>query len=77
MKVRVPKLPASEKTVRQWEAGGWCYELCQSRNGNYTVYAVSLDSDDYRVESAATIKACLAHVGQTTEDMEKLLEIAE
>ena len=77
MKIRNPKLPASEKTVRQWEAGGWAYELCQKSSGTYTVYAVEIDGEGWRVESNPTVKGCLAHVGQTTEDMEQLLEVAE
>lgn len=77
MKVRSPALPQSEKSVRSWEADGWSYELCQRSNGNYTVYAVEDEGPGWAIESAPTVKACLAAVRQTPAEMDALLEVAE
>jgi hypothetical protein len=68
MKKRNPTLPRSEKTIREWEDDtGWCYELCQRPNGTYVLYAS--DGDNWRIESADTIKACLAYVKQPDEEI--------
>lgn len=68
MKVRSRSLPRPERTVREWDTDdGWCYELCQRSDGKYVIYASN--GDDWRIESADTIKACLAYVKQTDEEI--------
>lgn len=74
---RKPTLPRPEKTVREWEADGWCYELCQRSNGTYVVYGADIHSDDWCVESASTIKAALAAVRQTPSEIDALLAVEE
>ncbi len=74
MKKRTPTLPRSEKTIKEWEddSTGWCYELCQKPSGKYVIYAS--DGDDWRIESADTIKACLAAVRQESAEILAMVE---
>ena len=74
MKVRIPTIPRPEKKVREWTNAGWSYELYQRSNGSYVIYAASETSDDWRVESAATVKECLEAVNQPSADLLELIE---
>lgn len=68
-----PVTPRPEITVREWEANGWTYELCQRASGTYVVYAVETDGDDWAIESGPTPKACLEAVHLTHAEIDALL----
>lgn len=74
MKVRIPTLNRPEKKVREWTDAGWYYELYQRSSGGYVIYAAAEDSDDWRVESAGTIKGCLEAIRQPSEELLALME---
>ena len=67
MKKRSKTLPRQERTIREWEDKDWCFELCQKPSGDYIIYAAS--ETDWRIESGATIKACLRAVKQSSADL--------
>ena len=77
MKVRVKKLPRSEKTVRKGETGPWSWELCQRPSGTYVLYAVETDGENWRIESADTIKGCFAALSVADAEIEELMSAAE
>ena len=76
-KVRVKKMPRSEKIVREWDADGWAYCLCQRPSGLYVIYAAEEDGDGWRIESSHTIKGALAAVRQGDADILSLMSVAE
>lgn len=77
MRKRTPTLPRSPRLIRTWEVDGWSYRLEQTPAGSYLASAIEIDGDGWRVESADTIKACLAAVNQSDAEMEKLLDVPE
>jgi hypothetical protein len=48
--------------------------LYQRSSGGYVIYAAAEDSDDWRGESAGTIKGCLEAIRQPSEELLALME---